>query len=333
MRRFAYTLIVVFGLLLTACGSGNGQFKLDGRFLHFNQGELYVYSYDGSIAGVDTIKVEAGRFAYEIPCEMPTTLMLVFPNFSEQPVFAEPGKSVSVKADASHLKELKVEGSKENKLMNEFREMIVSVSPPEEKRLAEMFIKDHPESNVSVFLLRKYFVMSLTPDYDKAMELLALLEEKQPKNGALIRLHAQVSGAKNTAMGKPLPNFTAKDVYGNTITSASLRAPVLVISTWASWDYNSKNMQRHLRRIRRQRGGNDMKLLSICVDPGLTDCKRTMASDTIDWPVICSGEMLDDKTLKLLGLTSVPGNIVLRNGRVVATGLSLLELEKKLESL
>ena len=58
-----------------------------------------------------------------------------------------------------------------------------------------------------------------------------------------------------------------------------------------------------------------------------------MASDTIDWPVICSGEMLDDKTLKLLGLTSVPGNIVLRNGRVVATGLSLLELEKKLESL
>lgn len=169
---------------------------MDGRFLHFNQGELYVYSYDGSIAGVDTIKVEAGRFAYEIPCEMPTTLMLVFPNFSEQPVFAEPGKSVSVKADASHLRELKVEGSKENKLMNEFREMIVSVSPPEEKRLAEMFIKDHPESNVSVFLLRKYFVMSLTPDYDKAMELMALLEEKQPKNGTLIRLQAQVSGAK-----------------------------------------------------------------------------------------------------------------------------------------
>ena len=150
----------VFGLLLTACGSGNGQFKLDGRFLHFNQGELYVYTYDGSIAGIDTIKVEGGRFTYEIPCEMPTTLMLVFPNFSEQPVFAEPGKSVSVKADASHLKELKVEGSKENKLMNEFREMILSVSPPEEKRLAEMFIKDHPESAVSVFLLRKYFAMS-----------------------------------------------------------------------------------------------------------------------------------------------------------------------------
>ena len=32
-------------------------------------------------------------------------------------------------------------------------------------------------------------------------------------------------------------------------------------------------------------------------------------------------------------MTSVPGNIVLRDGRVVAAGLSLLELEKKLESL
>ena len=183
---------------------------------------------------------------------MPTTLMLVFPNFSEQPVFAEPGKSVSVKADASHLRELKVEGSKENKLMNEFREMIVSVSPPEEKRLAEMFIKDHPESNVSVFLLRKYFVMSLTPDYDKAMELMALLEEKQPKNGTLIRLQAQVSGAKNVVVGKPLPRFTARDVKGNTINSASLQAPVLVISTCAphqetAWGQRHE-VAEHLRR-------------------------------------------------------------------------------------
>lgn len=316
--------------LLASCGSGNGRFKLDGRFLHFNQGELYVYSYDGGIAGIDTIKVEGGRFAYEIPCEAPSTLILVFPNYSEQPVFAEPGKSVSVKADASHLKELKVEGSKENKLMNEFREMIASVSPPEEKRLAEMFIKDHPESEVSVYLLRKYFALTFSPDYDKAMELIGLLEKEQPRNGALIRLHAQISGAKNVVAGKPLPKFTAKDVHGNTITSASLKAPILVISTWASWDYNSKNMQRHLRRLRRLRGGKDMKLLSICVDPETTDCERTMKQDTIDWPVICSGNMLEDKTLKSLGLTSVPGNIVLRDGRVVASGLSLPELEKQL---
>ena len=29
-----------------------------------NQGELYVYSPDGGVAGLDTIKIEAGRFSY-----------------------------------------------------------------------------------------------------------------------------------------------------------------------------------------------------------------------------------------------------------------------------
>ena len=37
-------------------------------------------------------------------CQKEMTLMIVFPNFTEQPVFAAPGKSVDIKGDASHLK-------------------------------------------------------------------------------------------------------------------------------------------------------------------------------------------------------------------------------------
>ena len=47
--------------------------------------------------------------------------MLVFPNFSEQPIFAKPGETVDIKADTSHLKELEATGTKDNELMNDFR--------------------------------------------------------------------------------------------------------------------------------------------------------------------------------------------------------------------
>ncbi len=244
MKNFAYTIISIVVLLLTSCGASSGHFKLEGRFLHFNQGEFYVYSLDGTVKGIDTIKVDGGRFAYEIPCETPTTLMLVFPNFSEQPVFAESGKSVDIKADASHLKELKVEGSKENELMNNFREMILNVSPPDERKLAEQFIKDHPSSHVSVFLLRKYFVMSTTPDYDKALSLMAPMLKEQPKNGTLVRLQKQVNDVKGTTQGKSLPMFTAKDINGKSVSSQSLKGRILVISTWANWHYEMKSIQR-----------------------------------------------------------------------------------------
>ena len=75
-------------IAFTACSGRKGYFTIEGRFLNMNQGELYVYSNDGLTNGIDTIKVNGGRFSLDIPCKRKGTLMIVFPNFSEQPVFA-----------------------------------------------------------------------------------------------------------------------------------------------------------------------------------------------------------------------------------------------------
>ena len=115
MRRIIGFLGCV--LLLAACGSDSGKFRLEGRLRNINQAEFWVYSPDGSMQGIDTITVRNGRFAYELELEDEATLMVVFPNYSEQPVFARPGKTVSIKGDATHLKEIIIEGTKENEHM------------------------------------------------------------------------------------------------------------------------------------------------------------------------------------------------------------------------
>ena len=65
MKRLAY--LITLTLVLVSCGSRSGHFKLEGRLLNLNQGEFYIYSTDGVFAGIDTIKVDGGRFAYEPP--------------------------------------------------------------------------------------------------------------------------------------------------------------------------------------------------------------------------------------------------------------------------
>ena len=77
-------------LLLGSCSGKSGRFKMEGRFLHLNQGQVLVYSPDGGIDGLDTINIQGGRFVYETEMRDPSTLVLVFPNYSEQPIFAEP---------------------------------------------------------------------------------------------------------------------------------------------------------------------------------------------------------------------------------------------------
>ena len=76
MKKFAYIFILFITLVLTSCGVSSGHFKFEGKFLNMNQGEFYVYSPDGGFEGVDTIKVEGGRFTFETECKEQFTLCL-----------------------------------------------------------------------------------------------------------------------------------------------------------------------------------------------------------------------------------------------------------------
>lgn len=168
-------------MLLASCGTDSHHFSLEGRFLKMNQGQFYVYSPDGAISGIDTIKVQGGRFAYEIPCEEEGTIVIVLPNYSEIPVFVKPGENVDLKADASHIKDIEVTGTKDNERMTEWRKNTSSQSPDGLKKQAEQFIRENPSSIISRWLLRKYFIVTAKPDLKKAKELVKLISDKTDK--------------------------------------------------------------------------------------------------------------------------------------------------------
>ncbi len=333
MKEIRLSLLLLLTLVLVSCGTDSYHFEIDGRLINLNQGEFYVYSPDGGIIGIDTIKVDGGRFAYEIPCDQPCVLMIVFPNFSQQPVFAAPGKQVEVRGDASHLKELEVKGTKDNELMTKFRQQVVSASPPEMKKYAEQFVKDHPDSPVSPYLVNQYFVQMPQPDYAKALELLTLMTTLQPKNGLLNRLLPDIKQMKDVTFSGKLKDFYTTDMKGRPVSAANLRAAqVAVINVWASWSYESMEIQRLLKGLLRKNHGS-LQVLSINVDATVKKCRDTQEMDSITWPTICDGLMFDGKLVRQLGLTSIPDNIVLKNGNIVARGLSPQEMREKLEQL
>lgn len=311
MKQIVYVFLL--SLLLVSCGSRSGHFKMEGRLLHMNQGELYVYSPDGAIEGMDTIKIQGGRFTYEIPSQHNATLVIVFPNYSTQPIFTEPGEAVEVKADASHLKEMEVEGTDDNELMTKFRKQVASVSPPEELKYAIQFVKDHPESAVSVYLTEKYLIQTEGADYKKAAELVNLMAKEQPKNGTLARLKLQLKGLKSANVGTLLPNFSAKDLNGKTITGAELKGKTVIINVWASWSYESMDIQRTLNGMA-QKG--QAAVIGICLDATAREARDVIKRDNISFPNICDGQMMESKLIKTLGLNTVPDNIVVKNGKI-----------------
>ena len=298
-------------LLLAACGVDGKRFRVEGRFLNLNRGEFYVYSTNGLIDGIDTVKLEGGRFTYDIPCEREGTLVMVFPNFSEQPIFAQPGKSVDIEGDASHLKELTVKGTKDNKLMNQFREAIVNASPPQVAKIAAMFAADNPTSLVSVYLVRRYFITTPTPNYKEAERLVKLLLAQQPKNGELNRMQTLISTLAKTSVGAPLP---------------------AVLNVWSTTNMQSMEIQRMLKQKVRDSKGK-LQVVSLCVDPILRECNDVLQRDSISWPNICDGAMFEGDVAKKLGIYTVPFNILLKNGKIIARDLDNNQLKEQLDKL
>lgn len=314
-----------------SCGADSHHFRIDGHLLNMNCGEFYVYSTDNAIDGMDTIKIQGGRFSYEIPCEDERTLVIVFPNFSEQPVFTKPGATATIKGDASHLKALIVKGTKANELMNQFREETASASPKEMAQSAEKFINDNPQSIASAYLLVRYFIQATPQDFKKINTLISTLVKEQPRNGALKLLQRAAKGRNSLEEGASLPSFAGKDINGKVFTSKTLSAsPLAVITAWSSWEFESTETLREIKRIMPTAKGR-LKALSICLDPSIRDCRQMISRDSLSWPNVCDGEMFEGKLVKQLGISAIPDNILLKNGKVIAHGLNRKELKARLE--
>ena len=320
--------------LLVSCGGKSGYFKMEGRFLHINQGELYVYSPDGGIKDMDTIRIEAGRFAYQTPMEKASTLILVFPNFSQHPVFAEPGGSVDIKADASHLKEMTVKGTDDNELMNDFREQILNASPVEEVDAAERFISDHPGSRVSYYLFQKYFMQTSSVDIKRAFRILGIMEAEKKSDIPALDLTKQrqyLNSQKAMAVGAVLPTFSARDIEGNNVSSSDYKKGIAVICTWASWSYTSLDQLRTLRDFHREHA--DLRVFGICLDGSKVECKNTIERQMLEGTFVCDEQMTEGRLYRQLGLGTVPNNIILKNGKILACGLDNKSLRERLEKL
>lgn len=320
-------------LALSSCGGKSGHFRIEGRFRSFNQGEFYIYSPYGGKAGTDTIKVADGRFAYEVALEEPATFVIIFPNFSEQAVFGQPGATAEISGDASHLKEMEIKGTKDNKLMTEFRMNANKMSPPEVRGAVEEFVHEHPESPVSLYLINRHLVTSQSPDYAKAYELLGVMAAKTPENIQIQRMKTQLESLRAAAVGAQLPDFKATDTEGRRVSKAQLGGKVNIISTWATWSYESQTMQRRLR-VMKKKYGEDIAMVSICLDGRPDDCTERIRRDSIGWPNVCDGTMWATPLLSTLGLATVPGNIVAdKKGRVVARNLDSQQMEEKIKDM
>ena len=313
-------LFILLTLVLVACGPDGKHIKLDGHLLNMNQGEFLVYSPDGAIVDVDTINVVGGRFTYEGECVHEGVLAIIMPNGQELPVFVSPGNSFSIDGDAHNLKNVKVKGGQENKLMNEFRESIANkdkdILPLNE---IKAFIENNLKSTVGYYLVSKY-LLSQTPDYSTAKPLLEKLTKSQPENATLKVLADQVGDMEKVSKGKKIPTFSAVDFDGKEVTNNDISKGWWIVVSYASWDFESTNQVRRINSIRREEK-KEWHLMAISLDGNKTQCKNAVNIDNNDDIVLYDGKMLETPAAVKFGIHQPGIALIVHDGKIIERNL------------
>jgi hypothetical protein len=322
-------LLLACSLLLLACNSSGGRVRIEGKFRHMNQAELYLL--DLQHGQKDTITVRDGRFVFETSQKDSTTYLLMFPNFSVIPVFTQPGATVKVEGDASHLRGTKIRGTDENDEMTNFRLNTASQTPPETKASARKHILDNPGSPVSRYLLEQFFLRDAEPDY---AEVGKMADAMLNQNAISARQHKQLKTLGNAPKGSKLPPFTVRDTKGKTVTTQQLQSQANVICLWSSWHYESKNIMTQLRKMQKEHPGS-ISVVSVCIDATEAEGKEFISRDSISWPNVCDGKMWDTPLAQKLGFVTLPANVIAdKNGKIVARNASSIkEMKKSIEDL
>lgn len=328
-KALPFCLITLF---IVSCSGNRQNFLMEGDFKGFSQGEMYIYGFDGTHR-LDTVAVVKGHFRYEIPLEDTTLFVMVFPNFSELPVIGAKGATVKVDGDASHLRETKIKGIKENEEMTEFRRKTSSQMPPELAKSVAEFVNSHPTSVFAPYLVRKYFVHIPQPDYQKAIELTKVIQKANPDLPHIKEQIQQMEGLMQLKDGGKIVPFSVTDINGKTVRSSDMNAKVNVITVWASWNYESTGFLQRLQ-VHYDRNRNDMKVLSICLDADVKGCRRKLEKDSVKWSTVCDGRMWDTPILRQLGLSYVHDNIIFDSeGKIISHTLNNGDLIAKIEKL
>lgn len=273
----------------------NGTFRLRGDFRHLRQSEFYIYSTDGGLDNIDTLHVVDGQFDWTTPLEHEATFHVIFPNQSEQIVFAAPGKSVKMRGDAEHLRATRVEGSPDNDQLTRFRLEHLEDSPAQYDEAMQQYVSDNPDSRVSIYLQHQ-----------------------------LTLRKTQLSHLRT---GQPLPAI-ALPPDGLSADEDTLRIdsgqPALLIF-WANWKRDSQDAFYLIRRTLRANEDADrrhrLQPVSVSLDADLSKYFYTVRYDSITWPSRCYRLAWDTPVVQQLGIRDIPYYVLTDTlRRVVALG-------------
>ena len=205
----------------------------------------------------------------------------------------------------------------------------------EQEQLSRQFIRQHPQSHVSAYLLQyekfhmpldslRIYYTRFAPDVQTGMEGAAI--------GNFIRKEESI------AIGKPAPDFMQPDSSGAPVWLHDFKGQYVLLDIWVSWCVPCRAEHPYLRQAYAQYKNKGFVILSLSMDKKVDKQAWTEAiqKDSLSWPQLCDFTVYQNKVVNdynVLG-KGIPSNFLISpQGTIIAMNLRGEAVEKKLAEM
>lgn len=332
MKRLYPILLFTYLLFcLDSCQKSN-EFELKGEMEGLTS-DMILVVYDDPESKLDTIYPRNGKFIYTFAPDTMNIFRLVNEEGIAFPVFADKGWKVSVKGSFQHPV---IEGNGPNDEYQQFRNSISTLKDSAQIReTAETFIKEHPLSYASAYVINEIFAQVESPDISQIAELAQPLSGGIKDCRILNNLLKNFSEKeKNTTTSAYLSYISIKKRDGNYLSWTGKEGQYTLLHIWASWDRKSLAERDSLYNLVQKFPKNKFRVVNLSLDYDKKEWLRQCKDDTEQWIEICDCKGWNNALLKQQNIYALPANILLdQNRKILGKGLTGKALQSQVEQL
>ena len=145
-----------------------------------------------------------------------------------------------------------------------------------------------------------------------------------------------VTTNKRTAIGQPFPDITLQspDDQPVSISDYAGKGKYVLLDFWAAWCGPCRNANPKVVELYKRYKDKGFEIIGISLDRGKKEWVNAIKSDNLTWPQMSDLGYWQSAAAQLYSVSSIPHTVLLDGeGKIIAKGLHVGELEKKLSEL
>lgn len=331
--------LISIATLVSSCHKEESSFTLEVDIHGFTDTTAILYGVFNQPDSIIHLPIKNGKLKHVIPMDTLTPMYLLLDDgkrySKEIPLFADKGTTIRIEGDTSHWEHLKIKGGgEEQKLYQTFLSQWIKEDTTKGiEEIADSFISTHPLSVVSVLLVKEYVAQSPNANKTQIEKAIKQLSGKMQDHPYVLRLQDDIKEIKDNHTNKTF-YFTAwPDTIGRNLTPKDLKENYVVLSFWASWHTESREMLDSLKKTIGQFNKEPVKFVHLSLDSNHQNWLDSVRADSISGIHTCTLLGWKDPTVISVGVTSLPHNIVISpQNRIIGVNMRGAILEKFLTS-